>query len=116
MTEDIISYRVTYTAAGVEGCEDFSDSVYAHEFFDDVLSTLRDVNDRVVLYRIKKIAGFKTYTDAYKFAVMSPRGVLSRYTPFSPKTWQDAERYIARSREHKRHQRESARRLRTERS
>jgi len=101
-----ISWRVLYTVGGADGRRDFSDSGTAEEFFEGTLATLKNINDRVVLFRVNRT--YHTYQDPYKFAVMSPKGVLFRYAPYSPKTWQDAERIIGKHREYRaqRHQRE----------
>ena len=113
---DKITWRVTHTIAGVAGRTDFGeDSSAAEEFFQANLRGMEEapvLNDRAVLYRIKKIAyGYGlpeeqktivTYQDAYKFAIVSPHGVIFRYAPYSPQTWQDAERIVKKLREQRR--------------
>jgi len=113
---DKITWRVTHVIAGIAGRTDFGeDSSAAEEFFQANLRGMEEapvLNDRVVLYRIKKIAyGYNlpeekktivTHQDSYKFAIVSPHGVIFRYAPYSPQTWQDAERIIEKLRRQRR--------------
>jgi len=113
---DKITWRVTHTIAGVAGRTDFGeDSSAAEEFFWANVRGMEEspvINDRAAIYRIKKIAyGYGlpeeqktivTYQDAYKFAIMSPHGVIFRYAPYSPQTWQDAERITKKLRQQRR--------------
>lgn len=108
-----ITWRVLHTIEGVTDRTEFGeDSTAAEEFFNVCRLRLRNINDRVVLHRInRKSYGYEvpdeertwmTYQDPYKFAIMSPHGVIFRYAPYSPRTWEDAERIIKKLREQRR--------------
>lgn len=95
-----ITWKVVHTIAGITGRTDFGeDSSAAEDFFWANVRGMKEagtINDRVVLYRIKE--SWQTYQDPYKFAIMSPHGVIFRYAPYSPRTWEDAERIVTKLR------------------
>jgi len=100
-----ITWRVVHTIAGISGRTDFGeDSSAAEDFFWANVKGMKEspvLNDRAVLYRINT-RSYATYQDAYKFAIMSPHGVIFRYAPYSPRTWEDAERIVKKLREQRR--------------
>ena len=103
---DKITWRVTHTIAGIAGRTDFGeDSSAAEEFFWANVRGMEESpipNDRAVLYRINTKGPGWTYQDPYKFAIMSPHGIIFRYAPYSPRTWEDAERIIEKLRKQRR--------------
>jgi hypothetical protein len=96
-----ITWRVVYTIAGISGRMDFGgDFAAAEEFFQATIRGMKEspnLDDRAVLYRINK-QKWTTYQDPYKFAIVSPHGVISRYAPYAPRTWEDAERIVEKLR------------------
>jgi len=93
---------------------DFSSSEDAREYFQrlaDEIDAVGQFNDRVILYRIRWYGG-RRYQDAVKFAIKSPRGLLTRSTTLGPRTWQEAEHAIEKTRKwgRKGYQRQKVRR------
>jgi len=105
-TSGDITWRIVHTIAGITGRTDFGeDSSAAEEFFQANVRGMEEspvLNDRVVLYRINTKGPGWTYQDPYKFAIMSPHGLISRYAPYSPRTWEDAGRIVKKLREQRR--------------
>jgi len=79
---------------------DFTNSSDARDYFQhiaDEIASTGEIDDRVVLYRIRYYAGTR-YQDAVRFAIKSPHGMLVRSTPRGPRSWQEAEQTIEKVR------------------
>lgn len=85
---DNISWRVLVFDVDGKRRADFPDRKSANEFFDEERFALADINDKVVLYRIKG-SGSKPFQDVWKADILGPEGFV-RVKGASPKTWQQA--------------------------
>jgi len=88
-----ITYRVVTFAGSRTDSVDLDCSGDAIQLFNELIPTLAEPNDRVVLYRIKRGYGAR-YQDAYRTAIMSPSGVLKVHGA-SPSDWKNVEDIIA---------------------
>ena len=102
-----ITWRVKYNIDNLEVIDNFTSNKDAEEYYSFALKDLKNLNDRVILYRIKVYNwgsrydggpdSISTYQDVYKCDILGPAGVIHIRNK-APSTWQRAELYRKQAR------------------